>query len=391
MSCLFISSLLFAFVAPLFWAIVFYLNKKKNILALYGFWLFLGAALVFLTCMANNAKWIKLSLFSHFFYPLAIMSMPVFLLFYEYSLSHNNKPVPPRFYLLLIVPVIQWFVTDYIYYVQHSYEFLKANFYSMYHIPFKHLPDEFKPAGACKMINNWVTVAGVCILIVMVLSWVPEAIRNALQNKNRKIDSFKKNYIFVSALTLVVSIITILQITSEHISSVLLVTILEYLWGTISLICGYYMYREVVRQKNALQKAPIVADFLNSHLMKHLEQYFDENKPYLNTDLKITDVARAMKTNRTYLSNYLSSELHTNFNRFVNKYRIEESIRLLQNAGEKKLFEIAELSGFNSYSAFFCAFKEETGISPAGYMVMLNPVDNTGLSDQFKQTGQLKQ
>jgi AraC-like DNA-binding protein len=386
MSYIFISSLLFAFVAPLFWAVFFFLNMRKSMPVTYGFWLFLSASIVFLLCMANNARWIELSLFSYFFYPMAIMSMPVFLSFYEYSLAHNNKPVPPWFYLFLIVPAIQWFASDYIYYVHYSFEILKTNYYSMYHIPFRQLSDEFKPAGVSKLITLGVNVVEVCVLIVLVLSWVPAAINNSPQKKISNVYKLKRNFISLSALMLVVSIVGVIQITSEYISSSLLVTILEYLWGTISMVCGYFMYNEAVNQKAAVTDVPLMPDDLKSSFIKQMEQYFKVNKPYLNPDLKISDVARAMKTNRTYLSNHLSSELDTNFNRFVNKYRIEESLRILQNPGEKKLREIAELSGFNSYSVFFCAFKEETGSSPAGYQTMLNSIRNHTQSGNYKQT-----
>jgi len=372
MSYIFYSSLFFAFTAPLFWAVVFFLNRKKSVSAAYGFWLFLSGAVVFLLCLANNSRWIELSLLTYLFYPIAILSMPVLLMFFEYSLAHNNQPVPPRFYLFLLAPVIQWLVSDYIHYVHYSYEFLTVNYYSMFHIPVRQLPDELRHGGICKLITHGVTVIEVCILIVMVMVWIPVFIQNSFQKKSGNIKNTKGNYIFLSALTLVIAIIGILQITSVFISSVIWVTILEYLWGTIMLVCGFYLFRETGKQKETTQELSFMPNSPRSSLIELLKRHFEEDKPYLNPDLKISDVARAIKTNRTYLSDLLSSDLDVNFNRFVNKYRIETALNILQNPGEKKLLEVAELSGFNSYSVFFCAFKEETGLSPAGYLAMKN-------------------
>ncbi|HEY4785618.1 MAG TPA: AraC family transcriptional regulator, partial [Bacteroidales bacterium] len=61
--------------------------------------------------------------------------------------------------------------------------------------------------------------------------------------------------------------------------------------------------------------------------------------------------------------------LHTHFNDFVNRYRIAEFKRLLEQENHPaKMKEIAYKSGFNSYSPFYSAFCKETGISPLEYV-----------------------
>jgi len=98
-------------------------------------------------------------------------------------------------------------------------------------------------------------------------------------------------------------------------------------------------------------------------------KYFEEGRPWLEPDLKIGDVASALGTNRTYLSAMLNDGLQTNFNRFVNSYRIAEAKRLLQDKETSiKMQEVAVKAGFNSYTTFFNAFRNETGVSPKEFV-----------------------
>lgn len=54
-----------------------------------------------------------------------------------------------------------------------------------------------------------------------------------------------------------------------------------------------------------------------------LERLMDEEELYLRPDLTLTDLAQALGTNRTYVSNYLSQMLHQTFYDYINQLRIE--------------------------------------------------------------------
>lgn len=100
-----------------------------------------------------------------------------------------------------------------------------------------------------------------------------------------------------------------------------------------------------------------------------LEKLFREQRPYLQHDLKITDVAGTLGTNRTYVSRLIRSQYHTNFSGFVNAFRVKEAIRLF---GHEKFRNyttksIAEAAGFNNYNSFSEAFRKETGVTPGKY------------------------
>lgn len=100
-----------------------------------------------------------------------------------------------------------------------------------------------------------------------------------------------------------------------------------------------------------------------------LQKVMNEDKLYLNAKLTISDVANAIGTNRTYLSNYFNNTLHTTFYDYINNYRIENISKplLVSNHPLLSIEEVAEKSGFNSVSTFRRAFIKNTGMTPIHY------------------------
>jgi AraC-like DNA-binding protein len=66
---------------------------------------------------------------------------------------------------------------------------------------------------------------------------------------------------------------------------------------------------------------------------ERLENLFREEKPYLNSAFKITDVVEAMDVNRSVISAFINREYGMNFNRYVNRLRLEEAKRLAEQSG----------------------------------------------------------
>lgn len=93
---------------------------------------------------------------------------------------------------------------------------------------------------------------------------------------------------------------------------------------------------------------------------------------YLNPKLVISDVASAVGTNRTYLSNYINNTLNTNFYDYVNSYRINMARDILVSEDNYSIEKVAESCGFNSVSTFRRSFVKETGLTPTQYRKMQN-------------------
>lgn len=83
---------------------------------------------------------------------------------------------------------------------------------------------------------------------------------------------------------------------------------------------------------------------------ERLEMYMSEYKPYLDSDLKITDLSAALHTNRAYLSAFINQVYGSNFSQYINKLRIMELDKLKGSdiASEYDEAELILLAGFGS-------------------------------------------
>ena len=99
-----------------------------------------------------------------------------------------------------------------------------------------------------------------------------------------------------------------------------------------------------------------------------VEALFVEKKLHRNHDLSVSQLAREIGTNRSYLSAWLNNTLGTNFCDFVNGYRIADAEAMLA-CGDCSMTqdEIATTVGFNSLSTFRRAFIKKHGITPRQY------------------------
>lgn len=98
---------------------------------------------------------------------------------------------------------------------------------------------------------------------------------------------------------------------------------------------------------------------------KHFERYLREKKPYLNPNLRITDLAQELTTNRSYLSTFINKEYNMNFCRFINRCRLHEleRMRLLPSNSDKTNIELVLMVGFSNYRSYLRAKKEEDKLS----------------------------
>ena len=95
---------------------------------------------------------------------------------------------------------------------------------------------------------------------------------------------------------------------------------------------------------------------------------------YLQHDLTLQHLAQAVGTNRSYLSQYFSRQGIT-YNIYINNQRINHFISRYQEltaAGQSVVAqELAQESGFRSYSTFGRAFMQRTGQSVTAWMRQL--------------------
>jgi len=100
-----------------------------------------------------------------------------------------------------------------------------------------------------------------------------------------------------------------------------------------------------------------------------LINYMENEKPFLNNSLSIRNLAEKLNVNPRELSILINQHLNQHFFDFVNKYRIDEAMKILKNPSKMELniSEVLYEVGFNSRSSFNTAFKKHTGYTPSEF------------------------
>jgi len=111
-----------------------------------------------------------------------------------------------------------------------------------------------------------------------------------------------------------------------------------------------------------------------------------KDKVFTNKSLTVNDFAIHCNLPQYIISQFLINYYSKSFNEFINDFRVEEAIRIL-NSTEKLKYSIeivGQICGFNSRSAFYNAFKRYTGYTPRQYLIgNLQKEDTLYLEDEF--------
>lgn len=113
----------------------------------------------------------------------------------------------------------------------------------------------------------------------------------------------------------------------------------------------------------------VLNDEKKEQIKQLLLTVMEEQKPYLNPMLTITELAELLNSNQKYLSVVINDCFNKNFFTFINEYRVKEAIKLLSTSvGQQYSIEgIGKTVGFNSRSTFISAFKKQTNTTPSEY------------------------
>lgn len=99
-------------------------------------------------------------------------------------------------------------------------------------------------------------------------------------------------------------------------------------------------------------------------LIERIEEVVTKRQLYLRHNLKISDVAAELCTNRLYVSTAINEEMGISFSDYINRKRVNYAIHLMSINPQLTIYEIADLSGFSSDKSFYRNFKNITGKSP---------------------------
>jgi AraC-like DNA-binding protein len=157
---------------------------------------------------------------------------------------------------------------------------------------------------------------------------------------------------------------------------------------TICMICliGYFGFRHDIQNnissrskklmtgnpKKKYATSPLTTE-TSKIAIKKLFAFMDNEKLYLNNNLKLNDVANKMNLPMYYISQIINEQLGKNFYDFLNDFRVNEAKKRIadKNFNHLTILAIGYDSGFNSKTAFYSAFKKVTGLTPSAFKKQL--------------------
>lgn len=108
---------------------------------------------------------------------------------------------------------------------------------------------------------------------------------------------------------------------------------------------------------------------LSQELKEQLMQLFDEEKIYKDSDISLETIAGRLNTTRHNASQVINEHFQVSFHELINKYRIQEAKKILDNDHQKNLniIDVAYEVGYNNKVTFNKAFKKDTKLTPSEY------------------------
>lgn len=137
-------------------------------------------------------------------------------------------------------------------------------------------------------------------------------------------------------------------------------------------------YRSIYKQSNVEQIVNWLTFFSNqlaelftakrkdykNHIVTNVKKYINE---HISEHLTLNEVAAVFGISPNYLSQLFSKYNDTGFSEHINICKINEAKRLFED-GNLKVYEVAEMLGFESAFYFSKVFKKLEGVSPTEYI-----------------------
>jgi AraC-like DNA-binding protein len=123
-----------------------------------------------------------------------------------------------------------------------------------------------------------------------------------------------------------------------------------------------------VERSSMYERSGLMTEYIG-RIKQKIEEYFENDKPYLNGDLTLQDVASHLNLPKHHLTQVFTMGIGKNFYTYVNDFRLAEVKSRLKDPAYKNfsLLAIAFDSGFNSKTSFNTLFKKYTGLTPSEY------------------------
>ncbi len=112
------------------------------------------------------------------------------------------------------------------------------------------------------------------------------------------------------------------------------------------------------------QETDIPVERSDSELLERIRKVVSDEKLFLYPNLKVSDLAARLHSNRNYIYHAINVEMGASFSDYINGLRVDYASRLLEERPELSINDVMMKSGFTSSSAFYRNFKKFKGITP---------------------------
>lgn len=238
-------------------------------------------------------------------------------------------------------------------------------------------------SAAALTLDNFWYIGGYGVLLYYTLIYI--GLYSFEFYRNFKNNSLKTG-ISVPWVLILIGTITLFQVAyfSNYILGLTAYSAAPVLYSII-----LYFITFVVLKNNTIFQAEVRRKYQNLKLSKdELENFrtkilaaMDIQQPFLDTNFSLQKLSTLTSIPQHLLSHTFSMVFKESFTNFINRYRIEESKRILRDP-EKEYLSIAGIAfecGFNSLSSFNVSFKKNIGITPSEFKKAPNKIRSKAL------------
>ena len=217
----------------------------------------------------------------------------------------------------------------------------------------------------CKLVFAIEVIATVVIGSMMIRRYdrmVDEFYADTDDKSMRNIQSILYLVLTIAILSFIVNIIGRARFTDHEI----ILTTTSLMFSALLFAIGYeglHRHFSIIDMRTNKEQvsnddSAALKDAVNRSMTERIIALVENDKIYLQPDLKLDDVAQMMHTNRTYIYQAVNQQMGISFNEFINRYRIAHAKRLMASDPTLSMNDVALLSGFASLSSFYRNMKK---------------------------------
>ncbi len=217
----------------------------------------------------------------------------------------------------------------------------------------------------CKLVFAIEVIATVVIGSMMIRRYdrmVDEFYADTDDKSMRNIQSILYLVLTIAVLSFIVNIIGRARFTDHEI----ILTTTSLMFSALLFAIGYeglHRHFSIIDMRTNKEHvsnddSAALKDAVNRSMTERIIALVENDKIYLQPDLKLDDMAQMMHTNRTYIYQAVNQQMGISFNEFINRYRIAHAKRLMASDPTLSMNDVALQSGFASLSSFYRNMKK---------------------------------